>query len=160
MDYEGSEAGTAKSTKAAYTRAEVAEDRENELASIAASAQELLLWEETLGGVGFPETEPLPTSLAAGDSEDAADVDARLQVLAEDAAWRVYVCGPTPMMAKAAELAAARGRDCVASLENPMACGFGVCLGCAAPLREGGFALVCRDGPVFDAARIAWEGLP
>jgi dihydroorotate dehydrogenase electron transfer subunit len=41
-----------------------------------------------------------------------------------------------------------------------MACGFGVCLGCAAPLAEGGFALVCRDGPVFDADRIDWEGLP
>ncbi|MFV1977857.1 MAG: hypothetical protein ACC649_00760 [Myxococcota bacterium] len=41
-----------------------------------------------------------------------------------------------------------------------MACGFGVCLGCAAPLREGGYALVCRDGPAFDAASIDWERLP
>jgi dihydroorotate dehydrogenase electron transfer subunit len=72
---------------------------------------------------------------------------------------RVYVCGPTPMMARVAAIAAARGLPCVASLENPMACGFGVCLGCAAPLREGGYELVCRDGPVFDASRIAWEGL-
>jgi dihydroorotate dehydrogenase electron transfer subunit len=40
-----------------------------------------------------------------------------------------------------------------------MACGFGVCLGCAAPLAGGGSALVCRDGPVFDAARVAWEDL-
>jgi dihydroorotate dehydrogenase electron transfer subunit len=46
------------------------------------------------------------------------------------------------------------------SLENPMACGFGVCLGCAAPLAAGGFALVCRDGPVFDAADVAWGGMP
>ena len=49
---------------------------------------------------------------------------------------------------------------CVASLENTMACGFGVCLGCAAPLAAGGFALVCRDGPMFDASEIAWDGLP
>ena len=41
-----------------------------------------------------------------------------------------------------------------------MACGFGVCLGCAAPLARGGFALVCRDGPVFDAGAIAWGALP
>jgi dihydroorotate dehydrogenase electron transfer subunit len=41
-----------------------------------------------------------------------------------------------------------------------MACGFGVCLGCAAPLRAGGFALVCCDGPMFEAAEMDWEGLP
>jgi uracil-DNA glycosylase family 4 len=83
---EGSEPGTAKSTKAAYTRAEVAEDRENELASIVASAQELVLWEETLGGAGFPATEPLAAPNASRDAGTSADVDARLQVLADDAA--------------------------------------------------------------------------
>jgi dihydroorotate dehydrogenase electron transfer subunit len=72
----------------------------------------------------------------------------------------VYACGPTPMMRAAADLAEKRGVRCYVSLENPMACGFGVCLGCAAPRREGGFALVCRQGPVFDSREIAWEGLP
>ncbi|MEM7408630.1 MAG: dihydroorotate dehydrogenase electron transfer subunit [Myxococcota bacterium] len=78
----------------------------------------------------------------------------------EDPTVCVYACGPTPMMAAAHTLAAEAGRDCWVSLENPMACGFGVCLGCAAPLREGGFALVCRDGPVFRGADVAWAGLP
>jgi dihydroorotate dehydrogenase electron transfer subunit len=73
---------------------------------------------------------------------------------------RVYCCGPTPMMRRCAGIAAARGVACVASLENHMACGFGVCLGCAAPLAAGGYALVCRDGPVFEASRVAWEALP
>lgn len=73
---------------------------------------------------------------------------------------RVYACGPTGMMRRCAEIAAAHNRPCTVSLENPMACGFGVCLGCAAPLRAGGFALVCRDGPVFEASAIDWEGLP
>jgi dihydroorotate dehydrogenase electron transfer subunit len=41
-----------------------------------------------------------------------------------------------------------------------MACGFGVCLGCAAPLAAEGFRLVCRDGPMFDAAELDWERLP
>jgi dihydroorotate dehydrogenase electron transfer subunit len=71
----------------------------------------------------------------------------------------VYACGPTPMMAAVARIAAQRELLCYASLENPMACGFGVCLGCAAPLRDGGFALVCRDGPVLPAQTIAWESL-
>lgn len=72
----------------------------------------------------------------------------------------VYACGPTPMMRRAAEIAADRGRRCVVSLENRMACGFGVCLGCAVPRAGGGFALVCRDGPVLDADALAWEGVP
>ena len=72
----------------------------------------------------------------------------------------VFACGPTPMMRAAAGLAEARGIRCWVSLENPMACGFGVCLGCAAPRREGGFSLVCRQGPVFDSTEIDWEGLP
>lgn len=79
--------------------------------------------------------------------------------LADARRSRVYACGPTPMMRRAAEIAAKAGAPCSVSLENPMACGFGVCLGCAAPLREGGFALVCRDGPVFDAVDVDWQGL-
>jgi dihydroorotate dehydrogenase electron transfer subunit len=72
----------------------------------------------------------------------------------------VYACGPTPMMAASARIADEHGVACWTSLENPMACGFGVCLGCAAPLRSGGFALVCRDGPVLPANTVAWESLP
>jgi dihydroorotate dehydrogenase electron transfer subunit len=72
---------------------------------------------------------------------------------------RIYACGPTPMMRRCAEIAAERGVACIVSLENTMACGFGVCLGCAVPLAGGGFALVCDDGPMFDATRLAWEGL-
>jgi dihydroorotate dehydrogenase electron transfer subunit len=73
---------------------------------------------------------------------------------------RVYACGPTPMMRRAAEIARQHGVPCVVSLENRMACGFGICLGCAVPWAAGGFALVCRDGPVFAAETLAWPGLP
>jgi dihydroorotate dehydrogenase electron transfer subunit len=77
-----------------------------------------------------------------------------------EAPAHVYVCGPTPMMRKAAELAERAGAACTASLENRMACGFGVCLGCAVPRRQGGYALVCRDGPVLPAEALRWDGLP
>jgi len=80
--------------------------------------------------------------------------------LAQAAPAHVYACGPTAMMRRCAEIASARGAGCSVSLENPMACGFGVCLGCAAPLRSGAFALVCRDGPVFDASAVDWERMP
>ena len=41
----------------------------------------------------------------------------------------VYACGPTPMMERCATISAERGVTCMVSLENHMACGFGVCLG-------------------------------
>jgi dihydroorotate dehydrogenase electron transfer subunit len=81
------------------------------------------------------------------------------EALAEGPA-RVYACGPTAMMRRAAELAEGVGADCRVSLENRMACGYGVCLGCAVPRRAGGYALVCRDGPVFGADALRWDGLP
>jgi len=81
------------------------------------------------------------------------------KALAADPGAVVYACGPTPMMRAAAELAREHDARCVVSLENPMACGFGVCLGCAAPLVGGGFGLVCRDGPVFDASTVDWGNL-
>ena len=96
-----------------------------------------------------------------GSRGEAGLVTALLeQALAEGGTSHVFACGPTPMMRAAAEIAAKHDAPCSVSLENPMACGFGVCLGCAAPLAQGGFALVCRDGPVFDARDVRWEGLP
>jgi len=82
--------------------------------------------------------------------------------LAAEGAARVYACGPTPMMHRAAEIAEAAGLPCIVSLENRMACGFGVCLGCAVPRSESdeGYHLVCRDGPVFESGDLSWEGLP
>jgi dihydroorotate dehydrogenase electron transfer subunit len=69
----------------------------------------------------------------------------------------VLACGPTPMMEAVARLAAAHDARCLVSLEGPMACGFGVCLGCAVPTRAKPYSYVCTDGPVFDAAELrAW----
>ncbi len=81
---------TAKSTNPAYTRSAVPSEPENELASVNASARELLLWEESLGAEGFPGSKPgAPQSRTAGESarsEAMEDCQARLKVLADDAA--------------------------------------------------------------------------
>ena len=84
--YEGNEPATAKSTNPAYTRAEVARDPENERAAVIASAGELLRWEEALGGSGFPASEPATPVTAPDTNGDPADLQARLQVLAAEAA--------------------------------------------------------------------------
>lgn len=115
--------------------------------------------------MGVDDFEALDVSLELA-TEDGSHgqrglvTDLLLAALAEGAPARVYACGPTAMMRRCAEIARAHGRRCDVSLENHMACGFGVCLGCAAPLADGGYALVCREGPVFDSAALAWEGLP
>ena len=76
----------------------------------------------------------------------------------------VLACGPHPMLHRCAEIAAATGVACQVAMEEPMACGFGVCLGCAIrvytpnPDDPAGpaYALVCRDGPVFPAGNVLW----
>jgi dihydroorotate dehydrogenase electron transfer subunit len=72
----------------------------------------------------------------------------------------VYACGPTPMMRACHRLTREAGVSCRVALENRMACGFGACLGCAVPMAEGGFSLVCKQGPVYDADTLEWEGIP
>ena len=80
----------------------------------------------------------------------------------------VFACGPEVMMAAVADLAADNSvQRCQVSLENYMGCAIGVCLSCAARIRadndEGWtYKLVCKDGPVFEAAEVIfeskWEG--
>lgn len=68
----------------------------------------------------------------------------------------VFSCGPLPMLSKLAEICA--DIDLFISMEAYMACGIGVCHGCAIPTFEG-YKLVCKDGPIFDAKTILWEEL-
>ncbi len=74
----------------------------------------------------------------------------------------VYACGP-PGMLKAVAAAAERADvKCYVSLEKTMACGIGVCLGCAVKTRQEGrgrYRMVCSEGPVFDAAEIDWDDI-
>ena len=89
----------------------------------------------------------------------------------------VLACGPYQMLRRCAVLTASSDIWCQVAMEQPMACGFGVCLGCALALtiptedlsfnnsekleqrkEKNGedYALVCRDGPVFNAKHIKW----
>ncbi len=68
----------------------------------------------------------------------------------------VFTCGPDRMMAAVAAICAARNVPCEASLETPMACGYGVCLGCPVPLVGGGYLYACTEGPCVDARRVDW----
>jgi len=64
--------------------------------------------------------------------------------------FRIYGCGPPEMLKATNDLGLKYGIPGQLSLEAPMPCGIGVCLGCVVELAKGGHARVCRDGPVFD----------
>ena len=80
------------------------------------------------------------------------------ELAADRRAPKIYTCGPDRMMAAVAALCAARGVPCEVSLETPMACGYGVCLGCPVPRSTGGYLYACTEGPCIDSARIDWGG--
>jgi dihydroorotate dehydrogenase electron transfer subunit len=81
----------------------------------------------------------------------------------------VFACGPNAMLAAVAAQAAdgtssaGSPRIAEASLEAPMGCGFGTCLGCALPLRGDSrgplWGLCCSDGPVMPLRAVDWAAL-
>lgn len=61
----------------------------------------------------------------------------------------IYTCGPERMIRRAYELAKLHSIDFQASLERYMRCAIGICGSCVI-----GRYRVCKDGPVFDVAKI------
>ena len=69
--------------------------------------------------------------------------------------YNIYVVGPNPMMRAVADYVAENEHYCQVSLEVVMACGIGVCQGCAVKKKkEDGYYLTCVDGPVFNSCSI------
>lgn len=68
---------------------------------------------------------------------------------------RMYGCGPEGMLKATDELGVRLGVPGQISLEAPMPCGVGVCLGCVVPLVKGGHARVCMEGPVFEIGEVS-----
>lgn len=68
---------------------------------------------------------------------------------------RVLACGPDAMLRAVARWAYEAGAGAELSLEEPMACGVGVCLGCVVELADGRRVASCKEGPVFEASRLA-----
>ncbi|MCK4306623.1 dihydroorotate dehydrogenase electron transfer subunit [candidate division WOR-3 bacterium] len=65
----------------------------------------------------------------------------------------IFACGPVGMLKTVKSYARSHFIPCQFSLEQHMACGIGVCLGCAVPVKNG-YKYVCKDGPVFWADEI------
>jgi dihydroorotate dehydrogenase electron transfer subunit len=75
----------------------------------------------------------------------------------EGEAVELLACGPTPMLEALRTIGLARGLPTHLCLEEMMACGFGVCLGCAVPVYgPKPYKYCCTDGPVFEAREVRW----
>jgi len=70
----------------------------------------------------------------------------------------IYACGPIPMLKAVFREASVLNISCQVSVETVMACGIGICLGCAIQAKNAdkGFLHVCKDGPVFNAESL-WD---
>ena len=75
---------------------------------------------------------------------------------------KIVGCGPPAMLA-ALEDRGTNSIACEVSLENHMACGFGACFSCVAPIRQGDGSTdlrrVCVEGPVLPPDRVDWPRL-
>jgi NAD(P)H-flavin reductase len=68
----------------------------------------------------------------------------------------VYACGPEAMLKAVAVACKEAGRPCFISLERPMACGVGACLGCTVRT-GGGNRRCCTEGPIFNAEDLIFD---
>ena len=112
--------------------------------------------------LGFRDAEHAPGAALMRDAEVATDDGSaghhgRVTELLErelgDDDVEVFACGPPPMLEAVRALCAERGVTAQLALEAGMACGYGACFGCVVPTRDG-YARVCVDGPVFEAASL------
>ncbi|MCA8916841.1 MAG: dihydroorotate dehydrogenase electron transfer subunit [Planctomycetes bacterium] len=73
----------------------------------------------------------------------------------------VFTCGPWAMMDAVAQICMQAGVPSYASLESIMACGYGVCNGCVAKVKEDNehgfrYAKTCVEGTVMDCSKLVW----
>jgi dihydroorotate dehydrogenase electron transfer subunit len=107
----------------------------------------------------------LPVDAHQCTEDGSAGTHGFLTVLSErlvDGAAAVQACGPTPMLialARQWQQLGEAGRklpQAEVSLEAPMGCALGTCLGCVVPAAAGGYDRVCVEGAVFDWRAVDW----
>lgn len=67
---------------------------------------------------------------------------------------KIFGCGPVLMIKALATLCNELNFNCEVAIEAPMACGIGLCQGCAVKSKHYGYKLACKDGPVFNSKEI------
>ena len=109
---------------------------------------------EHLGMIEWLEKEEIPYELFTNDGSVGRKgyVTEILREFSTD--WVVHACGPKPMLRTIKEMNT--GHKVYFSLEERMACGWGVCLGCVVRTKEGKFKRVCYEGPVMPMEEVVF----
>lgn len=101
----------------------------------------------------------IPVTLTTDDGsagDQCLITDPLEQAIMELKPAMVFACGPHGMLECVAGIALRQDTPCQISTETLMACGMGVCLGCAVRSRQQSnhYLHTCIDGPVFDVTEI------
>jgi dihydroorotate dehydrogenase electron transfer subunit len=87
--------------------------------------------------------------------------DALARVIHEARTEVIYACGPMPMLRAVTGFADRYEIPVLASVEESMACGIGVCMTCVLPvIGDDGVTRMtrsCVDGPVFSGQAVRWD---
>jgi dihydroorotate dehydrogenase electron transfer subunit len=81
------------------------------------------------------------------------------EALDNDPEATIYACGPPPMLEAVRALVEERDVPAQLAMESGMACGFGACMGCVVPTKNG-YVRLCVDGPVVNAADLETAWVP
>ena len=85
------------------------------------------------------------------------------QIIREARTDVIYACAPMPVLREVTAIASRYDIPVQASVDVPMACGTGVCMGCVLPVTgtDGITRIVrsCVDGPVFRGDLVRWDDM-
>ncbi len=79
-----------------------------------------------------------------------------LERIGSNSDYEVFASGPKEMLKVIAKSCQRLDIPAQLSLDEMIACGVGVCLGCSVKTKQG-YKLVCKDGPVFRADDLLWD---
>ncbi len=151
--------GVAHGSAALFPLAAVLGQRECRLHFILGGANS----DEVLGARGARRTgESVEVATADGSLGSAGAVEDLLPGVVEGAqADVVYACGPLATLRAVTRACAAYDIPAQVAVEEPMACGTGVCMACVLPVvGDDGtthMARTCVEGPVFRGERVRWD---
>jgi dihydroorotate dehydrogenase electron transfer subunit len=125
-----------------------------------------------LGGADSDHVHGARGARRGGDSVAVATADGSLGdrgqvtdllagVIEEAQAEVVYACGPLETLRAVTRTATGFGIPAQVAVEEPMACGTGLCMACVLPVAgdDGATHMVrsCVEGPVFRGERVRWD---
>lgn len=111
---------------------------------------------------GLLETLSLPPGTEVQIARNRKDIPELLEKML-CGVHQIYACGPEGMLELVVQESLKRDIPCQLSMERHMACGIGICLGCAIAVHTENkvvYKKVCKDGPVFEAKEVAFHEKP